>query len=229
MSLEERCEKVSSSEKLSIRRQCVLLGLCRATFYYTSASESEENLKIMELLDAQYFETPFYGQRRLQAWLQYQGYSVNVKRLRRLMKIVRWRTIFPKVKTTRADSKAYKFPYLLKGLNITRSNQVWELDITYIPMSHGFMYLFAIIDVYSRYVVGWSLSNTMSAEWCCSVIADAIATHGKPEIINSDQGSQFTSNEYVNLLIINDIKISMDSRGRALDDIFIERLWRSVK
>ena len=125
--------------------------------------------------------------------------------------------------------KSLQIPYLLKGLDINQRNQVWELDITYITMAHGFMYLFAIIDVYSRYVVGWSLSNTMSTDRCCSVVADAIATHGKPEIINSDQGSQFTSTEYTNLLKNNGIKISMDSRGRALNDIYIERLWRSVK
>lgn len=229
MSVQERCEMVSEVEKLSIRQQCVLLGLCRATFYYTPAKESEENLAVMELLDRQYQKTPFYGERRLQVWLREQGYIVNVKRLRRLMALARWRTLYPKARTTRADPKAYKHPYLLKGMSISHRNQVWELDISYIPMAHGFMYLFAIIDVYSRFVVGWSLSNTMSAEWCCSVISEAIATYGRPEIINSDQGSQFTSNEYVKLLTDNEIRISMDSRGRALDDIFIERLWRSVK
>lgn len=229
MSVQERRSMVSSDERLSLRQQCILLGLCRSTFYYTPATESEDNLKIMELLDNQYFETPFYGQRRLQAWLQTQGYKVNIKRLRRLMNMVRWRTIFPQMRTTHSDPKAYKYPYLLKGLDINHCNQVWKLDISYIPMSHGFMYLFAIIDVYSRFVVGWSLSNTMSAEWCCSVISEAIATYGKPEIINSDQGSQFTSNEYIKMLTDNEIKISMDGRGRALDDIYIERLWRSVK
>lgn len=229
MSVQERCGMVSQGERLSIRQQCVLLGICRSTFYYTHSTESEENLRIMELLDRQYFATPFYGQRRLQAWLRAQGYGVNIKRLRRLMELVCWRTLYPKARTTQANPKAYKYPYLLKELSINRCNQVWELDISYIPMKRGFMYLFAIIDVYSRFVVSWSLSNTMSAEWCCSVISDAIATYGKPEIINSDQGCQFTSAEYVNLLKNNNIKISMDSRGRALDDIFIERLWRSVK
>jgi len=229
MSVQERRSMVSSDGRLSLRQQCILLGLCRSTFYYTPATESKENLKIMELLDNQYFKTPFYGQRRLQIWLRTQGHEVNIKRLRRLMNLVRWRTLFPQMRTTHCDPKAYKYPYLLKGLDINRCNQVWELDISYIPMAHGFMYLFAIIDVHSRFVVGWSLSNTMSAEWCCSVISEAIATYGKPEIINSDQGSQFTSNEYIKLLMDNEIRISMDGRGRALDDIYIERLWRSVK
>jgi len=229
MSLEQRCGMVSKEEKLSVRQQCVLLGLCRATFYYTPSKESDDNLEIMKLLDSQYMETPFYGNRRLKALLKVKGYDVSANRLRRLMNMVCWRTLYPKARTTHVDPKAYKHPYLLKGLTIDHANQVWELDISYIPMRRGFMYLFAVIDVYSRCVVAWSLSNTMTAEWCCSVLADTIATHGCPEIINSDQGSQFTSNEYVKLLEDNGIRISMDSRGRALDDIYIERLWRSVK
>lgn len=229
MSKESREMCVEKEHKLSVRHQCLLLGLCRGSIYYTPSTESEENLMIMEMLDKQYKITPFYGELRLQAWLDGEGYHVNIKRLRRLMRLVRWRTLYPQRRTTHADANAYKYPYLLKGLEIVCPNQVWELDISYIPMKRGFMYLFAIIDVYSRYVLGWSLSNTMTSEWCCSVLEEAISIHGKPEIINSDQGSQFTSTCYLELLKSNDIKISMDSRGRALDDIYIERLWRSVK
>jgi putative transposase len=157
------------------------------------------------------------------------GIKVNPKRLRRLMKLVRWQTLYPQQKTTVADKKAYKYPYLLKGMDITKPNQVWAIDITYIPVKHGFMYLFAIIDVYSRCIVGWSLSNTMTAGWCCDCLREAIVAHGKPEIINSDQGSQFTSEEYVNLLKDNGIQISMDSKGRWADNIYIERFWRTIK
>lgn len=220
---------VSKEDKLSIRQQCLLLGLCRTSLYYTPSEETPENLEIMRLLDRQYAITPFYGQRRLLAWLETEEYCVNIKRLRRLMELVRWRTLYPKRRTTIADKKAYKYPYLLKDLKIDHRNQVWELDISYIPMRRGYMYLFAIIDVYTRYVVGWSVSNTMTAPWCVAVLQEAIERHGCPEIINSDQGSQFTSVEYVQLLEGNNIAISMDSRGRALDDIYIERLWRSVK
>ena len=229
MSKEERKKLVSKDEKLSIRQQCVLLGLCRTSLYYTASEETAENLEIMRLLDRQYAVTPFYGQRRLQAWLAEKGYQVHIKRLRRLMGLVRWRTLFPEHRTTVADKKAYKYPYLLKGLDIDRRNQVWELDISYIPMRRGYMYLFAIIDVYTRYVVGWSLSNTMTAQWCVAALREAFERHGCPEIVNSDQGSQFTSADYVELLEGNGVAISMDGRGRALDDIFIERLWRSVK
>jgi putative transposase len=145
------------------------------------------------------------------------------------MKMVRWRTLYPKSHTTVSDRKGFKYPYLLDDITAERMNQVWAIDITYIPMKHGFMYLFAIIDLYSRYVVGWSVSNTMTAEWCCDVLRDAISREGKPDIINSDQGSQFTSDCYIELLKSNDILISMDGKGRALDNVFIERLWRSVK
>jgi putative transposase len=213
----------------SVRRQCTLLGVCRSGVYYTSSLETEENLSIMRYLDAQYLKTPFYGERRLLSILQQEGYCINIKRLRRLMRVVRWRTLYPQRRTTIPCSKAHKYPYLLGGLNIERSNQVWAIDITYIPMKRGFMYLFAIIDLYSRYVVGWSVSNTMTSEWCVETLEDAIAQHGKPDIINSDQGSQFTADSYIELLKTNGIHISMDGKGRALDNVFIERLWRSVK
>jgi len=180
-------------------------------------------------MDSQYLKTPFYGERRLLSTLRGKGYRVNIKRLRRLMKVVRWNTLYPEKRTTVSDRKAHKYPYLLGGLKVARSNQVWAIDITYIPMKRGFMYLFAIIDLYSRYVVGWSLSNTMTAEWCVETLKEAIARYGKPEVINSDQGSQFTCDCYIELLKTNEIQISMDGKGRTMDNIFIERLWRSVK
>jgi putative transposase len=218
-----------SSDSPSLSRQCRLLSLHRSGIYYRAKSESEENLSIMRFLDEQYFLTPFYGLERLLVLLQMSGYRVNRKRLRRLMRLVGWKTLYPGRRTSVADSKSYKYPYLLGNLEITHSNQVWAIDITYIPMQRGFMYLFAIIDLYSRYVVGWSLSNTMSAQWCVDTIEEAIVVHGAPKIINSDQGCQFTSEIYVECLERHHISISMDGKGRAIDNVFIERLWRSVK
>jgi len=222
----------------NLSRQCSLLSLHRSGIYYRSKSESEENLAIMRFLDEQYFQTPFYGLERLLGLLQLSGYRVNRKRLRRLMSLVGWQTLFPGKRTSISDEKAYKYPYLLGNLDIIRPNLVWatayfvhstSIDITYIPMERGFMYLFAIIDLYSRYVVGWSLSNTMSAQWCVDTIEEAIAQYGVPQIINSDQGCQFTSDLYVGCLQKHGISISMDGKGRAIDNVFIERLWRSVK
>jgi putative transposase len=179
----------SHSEETSLRHQCFLLDICRSGLYYTPSAETEDNLSIMRIMDAQYLKTPFYGERRLLTILRQSDYRINIKRLRRLMQVVRWRTLYPKRRTTISDRQSQKYPYLLRDLKIKRSNQVWSIDITYIPMKRGFMYLFAIIDLYSRYVVGWGLSNTMTAEWCVDVLKDAIFHHGKPEIINSDQGS----------------------------------------
>lgn len=216
-------------EQLSVSRQCDLLSVSRSGFYYEGAPESSENLAILRMLDEQYFKTPFYGVERLLVLLVVQGYCINRKRLRRLMKVQGWRTLYCAPRTTRTDPAAYKYPYLLKGISIERKNQAWGIDITYIPMKNGFMYLCAIIDIHTRFVVGWGISNSMTAEWCCEIVASAISQHGKPEIINSDQGSQFTSELYVNLLKENNVQISMDGKGRAIDNIFIERLWRTVK
>jgi putative transposase len=218
-----------ASADLSISSQCELLSVAKSSFYYEPVGESAENLEIMRLLDEQYFKTPFYGTLRLTALLCVLGYNVNVKRVRRLMKKVHWQTIYREPKTTISDKTHYKYPYLLKGLEIVSNNQVWAADITYIPMAKGFMYLMAIIDLHSRYVIHWSISNTMSAEWCNEVLKEAIQKHGTPEIFNTDQGSQFTSEVFINTLKDNEIQISMDGKGRALDNIFIERLWRSVK
>jgi len=215
--------------QISMIRQCELLGLHRSGLYYQPVPESEQNLALMRLLDEQYYNTPFYGIRRLTAWLQQRGNNVNHKRVRRLMQLMGWRTIYREPNTSKPNKEHKVYPYLLKDLIIRRGNHVWEIDITYVPMRKGFMYLCAIIDVHTRYVVNWSISNTMSAEWCKQVVQEAIDRHGKPLIHNSDQGSQFTSEVYISLLKANGIEISMDGKGRALDNIFIERLWRSVK
>ena len=183
----------------------------------------------MKRLDKQYFKTPFYGVLKLTELMKSEGFKVGKKRIRRLMKLINWRTIYKEPRTTIANKKSYKYPYLLKDLKIEKVNQVWATDITYIPMRKGFMYLIAIIDLHSRYVLNWSISNTMSAEWCTEVLQEAVRIHGKPEIFNTDQGSQFTSDVFINELKSNEIKISMDGKGRAIDNIFIERLWRSVK
>lgn len=226
---ERRQMVVNDHPEISVVTQCGLLNIQRSGLYYIPSVESEENLAIMKILDKQYLNTPFYGVERLLYTLILLGYKINRKRLRRLMQVVGWQTLYPQKRTTIVDPKAYKYPYLLSNIEIVKPNQVWAIDITYIPMEKGFMYLFAIIDIYSRYVVGWSLSNTMTSEWCVECINQAISTYGNPEIINSDQGSQFTSNEYVECLKSHNIQISMDGKGRAIDNIFIERLWRSVK
>jgi putative transposase len=214
---------------LSVVQQCRLLGLHRSGLYYHPCRESEENLAILRQLDEQYFKTPFYGVRRLTAWLKVQGYDVNRKRVKRLMELMGWQTIYRRPNTSKPCKEHRIYPYLLKDLSINRYNQVWAMDITYVPMRKGFMYLCAIIDVHTRYVVNWSLSNTMTAEWCTMVVSEAIEQHGKPEIMNTDQGSQFTSDVFTGLLKEKEIQISMDGKGRAIDNIFIERLWRTVK
>lgn len=215
--------------QMSIVEQCNLLSIHRSGVYYKPCPESEENLCIMRLLDEQYFKTPFYGVRRLTAWLETLGYKINRKRVRRLMGIMGWETIFRPPRTSDPDKQHKVYPYLLKGLDITRVNQVWATDITYVPMRKGFMYLCAIIDIHTRYVINWSISNTMTADWCKEVLQEAIEQHGKPEIFNSDQGSQFTSDVFTGCLLDNEIQISMDGKGRAIDNIYIERLWRTVK
>lgn len=214
---------------LSIVKQCALLEINRSGLYYEPVKESAENLAVMRMMDEQYYKTPFYGLERLLVLLIVKGYKINRKRLRRLMRLQGWQTLYPTRKTTRIDPAAYKYPYLLRELIIEKRNQVWAIDITYVPMEKGFMYLCAIIDIHTRYVVGWGISNSMTAEWCTEIVNDAIEAHGKPEIINSDQGCQFTSEVYTELLKNKEIQISMDGKGRAIDNIFIERLWRTVK
>ena len=230
MPLAKRCLFIEPGNiKISVLKQCAILSIHRSRYYYEPIAETAENLAMMLWMDKQYFETPFYGVLRLTAELIDIGYAVNQKRVRRLMKLIGWKTLYQQPRTTIADKASYKYPYLLKGVRFVRANQVWEIDITYLPMAKGFMYLFAIIDVYTRFIVGWDISNTMSAEWCASITEEAILVHGKPEIINSDQGSQFTSEVHTALLKKHEIQISMDGKGRAIDNIYIERFWRTIK
>lgn len=226
----ERRQMIESGKKLlSKTKQCNLLGIHRSGLYYKPVGESQENIKLMRMMDEQYMQTPFYGIRRMGEWLKEQGYEVNRKRVQRLMGLMGWHTIYRAPNTSLSNKEHKKYPYLLKGLQIDRQNQVWAMDITYVPMKRGFMYLCAIIDLHTRYVVNWSVSNTMTAEWCTDVVNEAIGWYGKPQILNTDQGSQFTSDIFTQNLKDHDILISMDGKGRAIDNIFIERLWRTVK
>lgn len=215
---------------LSIKNQCNLLSVHRSGFYYRPAQESALNLELMRLIDVKYHKHPFRGVPSMTKWLKLdKGYHINEKRIARLYRLMDIHALVPGPHTSKSNKEHKKYPYLLRNLKIERANQVWGIDITFLPVKKGFMYLVAIIDLYSRCVVGWSLSNTMEAEWCKETLEEAIKLHGKPEIVNSDQGSQFTSDVFTLCLIKNDIKISMDGKGRATDNIFIERLWRSLK
>jgi putative transposase len=213
---------------LSIREQCRLVGLNRATYYYQPAGESDLNLELMRLLDRQYTETPFYGWPRWTVWLRQQGYAVNAKRVRRLLRVMGLQAIYPKRRTTVPDSERHVYPYLLRDVPITHPNQVWSTDITYIALRRGYMYLVAIIDWYSRYVLAWELSNTMDGLFCLTALETALAS-SQPEIFNTDQGVQFTAKVFTGRLEQAGIRISMDGRGRCLDNIFVERLWRTIK
>ena len=214
---------------LSLRRQCALIGLNRSTFYWQPAGESPLNLTLMALIDQEYTRAPFYGYRKLTARLKQQhGYHVNHKRIARLMAKMGLHAMHPRPTTTRAHPHHPKYPYLLRGLTINRPNHVWAADITYIPMPHGFMYLVAIMDWFSRFVVAWQLSNTLDGTFCVQALRQAL-THGQPDIFNTDQGSQFTAQAFTQELAQAAIHISMDGRGRVFDNIFVERLWRTVK
>jgi putative transposase len=220
---------VDNEHKLSVRRQCELLTVHRSGLYYKPCGEKKENLEIMRIMDEHYLKHPTEGVLRIQDFLLVLGFVVNHKRIRRLLRLMGLMAIFPKRNLSKLGLKKYIHPYLLKGLSIERPNQVWAVDLTYIPMKNGFLYLTAIIDLYSRYVVGWGISNTLESDAVVSVLKQAIKDHGKPEIINSDQGSQFTCEKWVEFLKEEDIRISMDGKGCVIDNIFIERLWRSVK
>ena len=214
--------------EISIRRQCELLGVSRASWYYEPTGESKENLRLMRLIDEQYTRTPFYGSRRMSAWLQDRGHDVNRKRVRRLMQLMGIEAVYPKPNLSRAAEGHKIYPYLLRGVEIARVNQVWSTDITYIRMAHGFVYLVAVMDWFSRFVLSWRLSLTLELDFCVEALRRALRW-GRPEIFNSDQGSQFTSDDFTGELEQRHIAISMDGRGRCLDNIFIERLWRSLK
>jgi putative transposase len=213
---------------LSSRRQCDLLGLNRSTFYYAPATESEDNLRLMRLIDEQYTKTPFYGWPRMTAHVRRLGLQVNHKRVQRLMQMMGLQAIYPKPRPSAAAKEHTIYPYLLNAVVLSRPNQVWSADITYVRMTQGFMYLVAVIDWYSRYVLAWQLSNTMESTFCLVALERALG-QGAPMIFNTDQGVQFTSLAFTDRLARAGIAISMDGRGRAFDNIFIERLWRSVK
>jgi putative transposase len=204
------------------------LGLARSTVYYEPARESEENLWLMRRIDEQYLRTPFYGSRRMTVWLQSTGQRVNRKRVQRLMQVMGIEALYPKRRTTVRGEGHKIYPYLLRDLTITRPDQVWSADITYVPLRRGFMYLVAVLDWFSRYVLSWRLSNSLETTFCLEALDEALAGR-RPEIFNTDQGVQFTSEAFTSRLASQGVAISMDGRGRALDNVFIERLWRSVK
>ena len=220
---------IDFKKQISVSKQCKVLNLEKNFLYYARKAESEENLKIMLLMDKQYFNTPFYGYRKMTVWFKNQRFKINEKRTKRLMNLMNWRTIYKEPKTTICNPEHKKYPYLIRNLVITNKNQVWATDITYIAMKHGFMYLIAIIDLHTRYVLNLDVSNTMNADWCANLLKETIEKHGCPEIFNTDQGTQYTSDVHIKVLLDNKIKISMNGKGRAIDNIFIERLWRSVK
>ena len=209
-------------------RQCELLGLNRSTLYYRERPPGGDDLEMMRLLDEQYTETPFYGYRRMTVWLQSVGYAVNHKRVLRLMKVLGLEAIYPKPNLSKPNKEHLIYPYLLRDLEITQSDKVWATDITYIRMNGGFIYLLVIMDWHSRYVIDFEVSNTLESSVFVETLVRALKA-GKPEIFNSDQGSQFSSIEWIKVLVARGIQISMDGKGRCFDNIFVERLWRTVK
>lgn len=225
----DRKALIDKSSKLSVRHQCELLEINRSSLYYSPMGESKLNIELMKLMDNYFMDHPTYGVLQMQDYLISKGYKVNKKRVRRLLRLMGIMAIYPQKNLSKLLQAEYVHPYLLRGLEICRSNQVWEIDITYIPMKKGFLYLTAIIDVYSRFVVGWSLGNTLDAKVQQDLLRESSAKYGIPEIVNSDQGSQFTCEGWISLLKEMGSKISMDGKGRALDNIYIERLWRTVK
>mgnify|MGYP001767347771 CR=1 FL=1 len=214
---------------ISIRRQCELLEISRSVYYYKNRPMSEFNLKMMRLIDEIYTDSPDSGSRQIRDAIRLKGYNVNRKRIQRLMIIMRIEAIYPKRNLSKPDKNHEIYPYLLRNMPITHANQVWSTDITYVRLKHGFVYLVAIIDWYSRKILSWEVSTSLDRFFCMSALERAIRLYGKPEIFNSDQGSQFTSPDFTGILKSNEIRISMDGKGRAIDNIFIERFWRTIK
>ena len=218
-------------KKIPIYRQCELLGLNRSSLYYKPCGETEYNEQLMKLIDEQYIKTPFYGIDKMTEWLRRQGHYVNHKRVRRLMRLMGLEAVYPRRKrhlSILPDKQHKIYPYLLKDVQIDRTDQVWSADITYIRMYRGWLYLVAIIDWFSRYVLSWEVSITLESDFCLSALKEALS-FGKPEIFNTDQGSQFTSTDFTKVLLDAGVQISMDGKGRVFDNIFVERLWRTVK
>lgn len=209
-------------------RQCELLGLSRSSYYYEPATETNENLALMELIDEEYTKHPFLGSRRMRTWLRGEGHAVNRKRVQRLMRLMGIEAVYPKPRLSIGGAGHKVYPYLLRNVSIERVNQVWSTDITYIPLPLGFMYLTAVMDWHSRYVLSWQLSNTLDGEFCLAALEEALS-QGSPEVFNTDQGVQFTSASWVSRVESSGAKVSMDGKGRCLDNVFVERLWRTVK
>jgi putative transposase len=215
--------------KLSVSNQCRLLTLNRSTYYYKKKPVKPEDLELMRIIDEQYLKTPSWGTRSMRNYLRRLGYKINRKRVQRLMRLMGLEAIYPKPKTSRPHPAHKVYPYLLRNMIVERPNQVWTADITYIPMSRGFMYLVAVMDWHSRKVLSWRISNTLDTEFCVEAVEEALARYGGPEIFNTDQGAQFTSSDFTELLKSHKVQISMDGRGRVQDNIFIERLWWTLK
>ncbi len=213
---------------MSVSRQCEVLGLSRSSYYYEPGAETKENLALMEEIDREYTAHPFLGSRRMAKFLGSQGHEVNRKRVQRLMRLMGLEAVYPKPKLSAGGVGHKVYPYLLRNVAIDRVDQVWSTDITYVPMPAGFMYLTAVIDWYSRYVLSWRLSNTLDVEFCLEALEEALSC-GCPEVFNTDQGVQFTSASYTSRLEAAEAKVSMDGKGRCLDNVFVERLWRTVK
>ena len=229
MSLAQRRGMVDRElPSLSIARQCALLGVARSSLYYRPREASGEDLALMQAMDRQYLDTPFYGSRRMKVWLAQEGRCVSRKRVQRLMRIMGLRAIYRSPRTSQPAPEHRVYPYLLEKIRVARPNQAWAADITYLPMARGFLYLVAIMDWHSRYVVAWRLSNTLEADFCVDALKEALE-QGQPEVFNTDQGSQFTSLEFTHVLQEQGVKISMDGKGRYTDNIFVERLWCTVK
>lgn len=218
----------AAADAPSIERQCELVGLARSTYYHRPAEESAENLALMRMIDEQYMRTPYFGSRKMAVWLGKAGHDVNRKRIQRLMNVMGIEAIYRKPRTSIKSPENKVYPYLLRDVQVTRPDQVWCTDITYVPLRRGFMYLVAVMDWYSRHVLSWRLSNSLETSFCLEALEEALE-RGSPEIFNTDQGVQFTSAVFTGMLEAHGISISMDGRGRALDNVFIERLWRSVK
>ena len=230
MSLDRRRGMVDTGhEDLSVVRQCELIGMSRSSWYYRPTGNSERNLELMRVIDEAYLKMPWYGSRQMVRHLRRLGYGVGRKRVRRLMRLMGLRSVAPQPHKSRRNPAHPVYPYLLNDLTIERANQAWCTDVTYIPMAHGFLYLVAIMDWHTRKVLSWRLSNTQDTRLCIEALDEAVERYGRPEIFNTDQGSQFTSTAWTDRLRENEIRISMDGRGQWMDNVFIERLWRSLK
>ena len=229
MSVEEKRSLIDPSHKeLSVRRQCILLDLHRSNIYYKPVMVSDETLRTMNRIDEIFTECPFYGSRKIREALKRDGWGIGRERVQSLMRKMGLSAIYPKPKLSKKDASHTKYPYLLNNVSIVRPNQVWSTDITYIRLQRGFVYLVAIMDWFSRYVLSWRLSNSLGSSFCVEALEDALEK-GCPDIFNTDQGSQFTSRNFTDCLLGSNVKISMDGKGRCFDNIFVERLWRTVK